>query len=50
MECALEIEEERENARLDNGCKIEEKDLTETLLQEIEGWLPMNCSSGYSQC
>ncbi|XP_075552424.1 UPF2 regulator of nonsense mediated mRNA decay isoform X1 [Dermacentor variabilis] len=36
MECALEIEEERENARLDNGCKIEEKDLTETLLQEIE--------------
>ncbi|KAL1487315.1 hypothetical protein MTO96_008098 [Rhipicephalus appendiculatus] len=36
MECALEIEEEKENARLDNGCKIEEKDLTETLLQEIE--------------
>ncbi|KAL3204690.1 hypothetical protein MRX96_011670 [Rhipicephalus microplus] len=35
MECALEIEEEKENAHLDND-KIEEKDLTETLLQEIE--------------
>ncbi|KAH9381952.1 hypothetical protein HPB48_013575 [Haemaphysalis longicornis] len=36
MESVLEIEEEKENARLENGTKVEEKDLTETLLQEIE--------------
>lgn len=35
-EVALEIEEEREIAQLDDCCKSEEKDLTETLLQEID--------------
>lgn len=36
MEGVLEIEEEREIAQLDDSCRLEEKDLTETLLQEIE--------------